>query len=386
MTALVAGFVLLVGVHDVLDDLVAHDVVRVELDEREVVDTVEDAADRQQARAAASFGEVDLGDVTGHDDLRPEAEPGEEHLHLLGRGVLRFVEDDERVVQRAAAHERERRHFDRASLHEPRHDLGIEHVVERVVERAEIGIDLGEDVAGQEAESLPRFDRGPREDDPVDLLRLQCLHRERDREVALAGARRPDPERDRVGAHRVDVALLTRGLGMHRLPAAQDLGVQHLARALVGLQHVDAATDALAVERVTGLEQRDELAEEPADALDLDLVAGDGDLVAAHVDRDGERGFHQAEQLVALAEQADHEVVARDEDLDLGRRRYWHVEVRVAAAVARRNDGTGRTGGTASQPALARRPSWSSRVPRSSGLRPITAARTRRSSWRMVSI
>ena len=82
--------------------LVAHDVARVELDEREALDAVEDVADRQEARAAASLGEVDLGDVAGDDDLRAEAEPGEEHLHLLGRRVLRLVEDDERVVERAA--------------------------------------------------------------------------------------------------------------------------------------------------------------------------------------------------------------------------------------------------------------------------------------------
>ena len=70
--------------------------------------------------------------------LEPKPEPGEEHLHLLGRGVLRLVEDDERVVQRAAAHERERRHLDGAALHQPAHDLGLEHVVERVVERPEV--------------------------------------------------------------------------------------------------------------------------------------------------------------------------------------------------------------------------------------------------------
>ena len=43
--------VALVRVDDVLHDAVAHDVVRVELDEREVVDAVEDAADREQARS-----------------------------------------------------------------------------------------------------------------------------------------------------------------------------------------------------------------------------------------------------------------------------------------------------------------------------------------------
>ena len=165
--------------------------------------------------AAAPVGQVDLGDVAGDDDLRPEAEPGEEHLHLLGRRVLRLVEDDERVVERAAAHVRERRDLDRAALHEPRDALGLEHVVERVVERAQVRVDLGEHVAGQEPEPLPRLDRGPGEDDAVHFLRLERLHRERDREVALAGAGRADRERDRVVAHRVDVALLARGLRPH---------------------------------------------------------------------------------------------------------------------------------------------------------------------------
>ena len=74
-----------------------------------------------------------------------------------------------------------------------------------------------------------------------------------------------------------------------------------------------------------GFEQRDHLLEEAGDTLGFDLVAADGDLVAPHVDRDGERVLDEAQQLVALAEQTHHEVVARDEDLDLGRRRCWHV-------------------------------------------------------------
>src|SRR5260221_10054563 len=51
--------------------------------------------------------------VARDDRFGPEAEPREEHLHLLGGRVLRLVEDDERVVQRPSAHERERRHLHR---------------------------------------------------------------------------------------------------------------------------------------------------------------------------------------------------------------------------------------------------------------------------------
>jgi hypothetical protein len=49
--------------------------------------------------------EIDLRDVAGDDRLRAEPEARQEHLHLLAGRVLRLVEDDERVVQRPAAHE-----------------------------------------------------------------------------------------------------------------------------------------------------------------------------------------------------------------------------------------------------------------------------------------
>ena len=58
----------------------------------------EDLADHDQAGALIA-GQIDLGDVAGDHHLRPEAEPGQEHLHLLRARVLRLVEDHERVVQ-----------------------------------------------------------------------------------------------------------------------------------------------------------------------------------------------------------------------------------------------------------------------------------------------
>ena len=156
--------------------------------------------------------QVDLRDVAGDDHLRVEAEPGEEHLHLLGARVLRLVEDDEAVVQRAAAHEGQRRDLDHAALEVLRDPLGLEHVVERVEQRAQVRVDLRHQVAGQEAEPLAGLDRRAGEDDPVDLAAAERRGGQRDREERLAGAGRTDPERDRVVADRVDVALLVDGL------------------------------------------------------------------------------------------------------------------------------------------------------------------------------
>ena len=78
-------------------------------------------------------------------------------------------------------------------------------------------------------------------------------------------------------------------------------------------------TDAGRLEALAPLEQQHQLLEQAADLLGL--VAGDGDLVAPDVDLDaGERRLDEAQQLVALAEEADHEVVAGNGDLDLGGR------------------------------------------------------------------
>ena len=63
------------------------------------------------------------------------------------------------------------------------------------------------------------------------------------------------------------------------------------------------SAEVLAVELVALFEEHDQLLEEAADAVGLVVVAGDRDLVAAHEDLDGERGFDEAQQLVALAEQ-----------------------------------------------------------------------------------
>ena len=68
--------------------------------------------------------------------------------------------------------------------------LGRQHVVQRVVERAQIGIDLLLHVAGQEAQPLAGLDRRARQDQAVDRARSISSDRLRDGEIGLAGAGR----------------------------------------------------------------------------------------------------------------------------------------------------------------------------------------------------
>ena len=124
--------------------------------------------------------------------------------------------------------------------------LGVHHLVERVVERAQVRVDLVGERAGQVAEPLARLDGRTGQDDAVDLLALQRLHGLRHREVGLAGSGRADAEHDRVVVDRVDVLLLAERLGPDALAARRQDGLaQHIGRAEVevGVEHPGRAGD-----------------------------------------------------------------------------------------------------------------------------------------------
>src|SRR5713226_9205486 len=136
-----ACVVSLVGVHDVGHQLVPDDIVTSQPGEINIVDAVQYVLDQAQA-AQLTGRQVDLRDVSGDDDPGAKAEPGQEHLHLLGRSVLRLVENDERVVQRAAPHVSERGNLNRPGRGQPRDRVGVEHVVQGIIERPEVRVDL----------------------------------------------------------------------------------------------------------------------------------------------------------------------------------------------------------------------------------------------------
>src|SRR5437660_158036 len=64
----------------------------------------------------------------------------------------------------------ERRDLDDAPIDVLGHLLRVDHVVERVEQRAQVRIDLGHHVAGQEAEALTGLHRRTGQDDAVDLV------------------------------------------------------------------------------------------------------------------------------------------------------------------------------------------------------------------------
>ena len=75
------------------------------------------------------------------------------------------------LVKRPAAHVRQRDDLDDVVFHVALDLLRLHHVVEGVEQRPQVRIDLGDDVAGQEAEAFAGLDRRPDQDDLLD----ECL-------------------------------------------------------------------------------------------------------------------------------------------------------------------------------------------------------------------
>src|SRR2546422_4659877 len=83
------------------------------------------------------------------------------------------------MVERAPPHERRGGDFDLAPRDQGIGPLKVQHVVERIVEGPQVGIDLRDHVAGEVSELLARLHGGPRQDDPVHLAPAQAGHRDR---------------------------------------------------------------------------------------------------------------------------------------------------------------------------------------------------------------
>ena len=118
------------------------------------------------------------------------------------------------MVQGAAAHVGQRRNFDVLFLEQLGHFFETHQVVQRIVKRAQVGIDLLRQIAGQEAEPLAGLDRRPGEDDAADLVALEGVDGGGDREIGLAGAGRADAEGDVVFLDVAQILCLVRRAAM----------------------------------------------------------------------------------------------------------------------------------------------------------------------------
>ena len=217
------------------------------------------------------------------------------------------------MVERSPAHEGERRDLERSLLERLADALEPHQLVERVVERTQVRVDLLGEIAGQEAEPLAGFDRGARQDHALDGIALERIDGAGDREVGLAGAGRADAERDVVTQDVLQVLdLVWSSPGEVGAPRAQ--------------AQVDVAGDGLPGLFAHRLEDRelDLLGANRPRRPPRGAAADDGALAcppapstgtrATALDLDVERRFDRAQVLVEVACQVGEAVVVgRDE-------------------------------------------------------------------------
>ena len=126
--------------------------------------------------------------------------------------------------------------------------LGVDHVVQRVEQRAQVRVDLRHQVAGQEAEPLAGLDGRAREDDAVDLAARRARRwPSRSARNVLPVPAGPMPNVIVFAPDRVDVALLVDRLRRDlEVAVAPDDVLEHLGRRLVLVEHARSPTSIVA--------------------------------------------------------------------------------------------------------------------------------------------
>src|SRR6266404_586911 len=192
----------------------AHDVFFSEIDELDSLQIRQHAFGFNQA-TAFTRRQINLSDVARNHCLGPETDACQKHLHLFAGGILRFIENDKSVGQRAPTHEGKRRHLNHLLLEQFGHALVIDQIKQRVVKRTQIRINFLLQVAGEKAKLLAGFHCGTRQYDTVYLLLHQRLHGQRNCEIRLARAGYANAENNVLLLDRLDVFALSCRFGRY---------------------------------------------------------------------------------------------------------------------------------------------------------------------------
>ena len=141
-------FAFAVSFYDALYKRMSYDIFFGEMNKRDARDFTEHVACVDEA-ASLRVGQVDLREVARDNHLGAYAQAGEEHLNLRHGGVLRLIEDNDGIGERSAAHESQGRNLNNTFLHLLlQFSLG-NHVLQRIVERLQIGVDFLLHISGQ---------------------------------------------------------------------------------------------------------------------------------------------------------------------------------------------------------------------------------------------
>src|SRR5204863_3541934 len=154
----------------------------IEVHESQSLYVLQDVNGLEQS-AAPRIWQIDLRYVSRNYRLRVESQTRHKHFHLLRSGVLGFIQNHKRIVQSTPPHEGNGSNLDDILFQIAIHFFGVEHVIEGVVQRTQVGIDFVLQRTGQESQSLACFDRWTGQNDSVHPLCQQRRNRHRDSQI-----------------------------------------------------------------------------------------------------------------------------------------------------------------------------------------------------------
>src|SRR5205814_10499492 len=129
---------LIIGTYNSLDEVVPHDVSLIEVHKGQSLYMLQDVNSLEQS-AAPRIGQIDLRHVSRNYRLRVESQTRHKHFHLLRGGVLGFIQNHKRIVQSTPPHEGNGSNLDDILFQIAIHFFGVEHVIEGVVQRTQVG-------------------------------------------------------------------------------------------------------------------------------------------------------------------------------------------------------------------------------------------------------
>ena len=157
--------VLLVGGNNALDQRVTNDIATRKLDNSNAF-SVPQSTVRFEETGLLVCREVDLRFVPSNDCFGIDTQAGQKHEHLLRRGILRFIKDDESVVQGAPPHIGQGGNFDNGSFSVLLKFIGGQHIMQGIMQWPEVRSDLLIKIARQKAQRFAGFNGGPGENNP----------------------------------------------------------------------------------------------------------------------------------------------------------------------------------------------------------------------------
>ena len=220
--------------------------------------------------------------------------------------------------ERAAAHEGKRRDLDLTRLHAAGNLLRRHHVVQGVVERSQVRVDLLLHVAGQEPQPLAGLHRRPRQHDALDLAGQKQRHPHGDSKVGLAAAGRTQRKHHVTLAKRCQVVALSRRAGLHGTAARADAVLVAALGTRPRKPH--CGVDVGHFDRQSALQALVERGQRLVRHGCIVRRTGDGKLVAARAQLDIRQLFDAYEVAVVIAVERRHQhVVVERHAADVGR-------------------------------------------------------------------